>query len=77
MCILHSSKVSILSSTSSIMITLKMNMVTTQDYYYLILSLKLKIFLKILVKIKKSWILVIIQLSQNIMVIQTNWLLVR
>ena len=77
MCILHSSKVSILSSTSSIMITLKMNMVTTQDYYSLILSLKLKIFLKILVKIKKSWILVIIQLSQNIMVIQTNWLLVR
>ena len=50
------------------MITLKSNMVTKQDCYSLILiawcmKLKLKMFIKILV---------IIRLSRNIMIIQTN-----
>ena len=62
---------------NSIMITLQINMVTTQDYYSLILivwhmKLKTKMFMKILVRIKKCLILVIIQLNQNIMMIQTN-----
>ena len=51
--------------TVSIMITLKTTMVTNQDYYSLILivwsmKLKLKMFMKILVRIKKCLILVII-----------------
>ena len=63
--------------TSSLMITLKITMVLNQYYYALILivwymKLKLKIFMKILVKVKKCLILVIIHLSQNIMMIQTN-----
>ena len=36
------------------------------------MKLKLKISKKILAKIKKCFTLVIIQLSQNIMIIQTN-----
>ena len=59
------------------MITWKIPMVKTKDYYSqtLILwcmKLKLKISKKILAKIKKCFTLVIIQLSQNIMIIQTN-----
>ena len=51
--------------TVSIMITLKTTMVTNQDYHSLILivwsmKLKLKMFMKILVRIKKCLILVII-----------------
>ena len=38
----------------------------------LMYEIKLKIFMKILVRIKKYLILEIIQLSQNIMMIQTN-----
>ena len=62
---------------SSIMITLKINMVTTQDYYSLILivwciKLKPKKLMKILVRIKKFWILVITQLVQSIKMNQTN-----
>ena len=41
------------------MIKLKINMVTTQDYYLQIIKLKLKISLKILVAIKKCLTLVI------------------
>ena len=59
------------------MITLKINMVTAQNYSSLTLivwsmKLKLKMFMKILVGINKCLILAIIHLSQNIMVIQTN-----
>ena len=48
------------------MITLKINMVTTEDYYSLILivscmKLKPKMFIKIFVKIKKCLVLAIIQ----------------
>ena len=38
----------------------------------LMYEIKLKIFMKILVRIKKCLILEIVQLSQNIMMIQTN-----
>ena len=60
-----------------IMITLKVIMVTTQDYHSqkLIVScmkLKLKMSMTILATIKKCLTLAIIQLSQNIMIIQTN-----
>ena len=53
------------------------NVVTTQGYYSLTLivwsmKLKLKMFIKILGKTRKCLTLVIIQLSQNIMMIQTN-----
>ena len=56
------------------MIRVKINMESTQDYYSLIpiaecMRLKLKMFMKILAKIKKCLILVIIQ---NIKMIQTN-----
>ena len=59
------------------MIKLEINVATTQDYYSLIqtawcMKLKLKMFMKILGKIKKCLILVIIQLSQNVMMIKTN-----
>ena len=52
------------------MITLKMNMVTTQDLYSLILivrsmKLKLKMSTKISVRIKNCFILAIIHLGQN------------
>ena len=52
------------------MTTLKTNMVTTQDYYSLALivwstKLKLKMFIKILVRIKKCLILVILQLIHD------------
>ena len=61
-----------------IMIKLKMNAVTTQSSYSqkLIAScvkLKLKMSLKILVAINECSILVIIWLSQNTMMIQTNY----
>ena len=60
-----------------IRIILKINVVTTQDYYSLILlvycmKLKLNMFMKILIKTKTCLILVVIQLSQNFMMIQTN-----
>ena len=60
-----------------IKITLKTNMVKTQNYYSQILiviymKLKPRTFMKILVKLKKCLILVIIQLSQNIMMNQTS-----
>ena len=59
------------------MITLKTNMVTNLDYYLPLLivwciKLKLKIFMKILLKVKNFLVLVIIQLSQNITMIQAN-----
>ena len=62
---------------NSIMITLKRNMLTTQDYNSQILivqymKLKLKISIKILAVTKKSFTSVIIQLSQNILITQTN-----
>ena len=52
------------------MITLKTNMAATQNYYSLILivrdmKLKLKIFVKILVRITKFLILIIIQLNKK------------
>ena len=52
------------------MITLKTNMAATQSYYSLILivrdmKLKLKIFVKILVRITKFLILIIIQLNKK------------
>ena len=58
-------------------VTLEINFTTIQDYYSLIVTVscikfKQKMFSKILVKIEKQFILVIIELSQNIMVIQTN-----
>ena len=65
------------------MITLKINMVLTQDCYSLIvrcLKLKLKMHVKILVRIKKLAIirnLAVIMLSQSIMMIQTNYFLVK
>ena len=57
-------------------------MVTNQDYFLLIMimggiELKPKIFMKSLVKMKNVLILVNIQLSQSIIMIQTNQLLVR
>ena len=56
--------------TSFITIILRINMVTTQAYYLVILivwfmKLKLKMFIKILEKIKKCLILVVIHLSQK------------
>ena len=59
------------------MITLTINMVTTQDYYSQTLitkcmKLKLKMSMKVLAMIKKCLTLVIIHLSQNNMIIQTN-----
>ena len=56
--------------TSSIKIILRINMVTAQAYYLVILivrfmKLKLKMFMKILAKIKKCLILVVIHLSQK------------
>ena len=56
---------------------IKINMVKTQDYYSLTLivwcvKLKIKIFMRILIRIEKCSILAIIHLSQNIMMIQTN-----
>ena len=55
----------------SIMITLKISMLATQDYYSLKLivwcmKFKPKMFMKILVRIKKCLILAVIQLSQNV-----------
>ena len=52
-------------------------MTTTQNFYSQTLiasceKLKLKMFMKILAKVKKFFVLVIIQLSQNIMMIRTN-----
>ena len=52
-------------------------MVTNQDYFLLLMimggiELKPKIFMKSLVKIKNVLILVNIQLSQSIIMIQTN-----
>ena len=60
-----------------IMITLKINIVATKGYYLLTLiiwSLKLKpkIVMKMLLRIKKCFILVIIQLSKSIMMALTN-----
>ena len=49
------------------MITLKINRVRTQDY-----QLKLKMSMKIIATVKKCLTLVIIQLSQNNILIQTN-----
>ena len=43
----------------------------------LMYKIKTKVFMKILVRIKTFFILVVIHLSQSIIVIQTNWLLVR
>ena len=59
------------------MITLKINIITAQDYYsqtviFQFMKLKLKISVKILVTIKKCFTSVIIQLSQNIMIIQAS-----
>ena len=59
------------------MITLKINTVTTKDYYSLALTvlymtLKHKIFIKIYVRIKICFILIIIPLIQGILMIQTN-----
>ena len=59
------------------MITLKINTTTNQNYYSetLVVSckkLKLKMSMNILVAIKGSLILLIIRLSQNTMMIQTN-----
>ena len=59
------------------MITLKINLVKTQEYYPQTLlvwcmKLKLKMYIKILETINKCLTLVIIQLSQNIMIIQIN-----
>ena len=59
------------------MITLKINMTTNQSYYLQTLivqcmKLKLKISMNILAAIKKCLILVIIRLSQNTVMIQTN-----
>ena len=59
------------------MVTSKINMVTTQDCYLKTLiveyvKLKLKMSMKILASINKYFTLVIIQVSQNIMIIQTN-----
>ena len=64
------------------MITLKTNMVTTGDYYSLALTiycmkLKRKIHIKISTRTKKCLILAIFLLIQNIVMIQTNKLLVR
>ena len=60
-----------------IMITLKINKVKIQDYYSQTLTvsfmkLKLKMSIKVLAAIKKCLTLVIIQLSQNILIIQAN-----
>ena len=60
----------------SIMITLKINMIKNQDCRSLILivwcmKIKSKMFTKFVAKIKKG--LVVLQLSQNIMITQTNW----
>ena len=60
-----------------IMITLKINKVKIQDYYSQTLTvsfmkLKLKMSIKVLATIKKCLTLVIIQLSQNILIIQAN-----
>ena len=62
---------------SSIMITLRINMVTTQGYYSLTLivwciKLKLEIFMKILVWIKKYLILVVILQSKILQWIKKN-----
>ena len=59
------------------MITLKINTVTTKDYYSLALivlymTLKHKIFIKIYVRIKICFMLIIIPLIQGILMIQTN-----
>ena len=59
------------------MITLKINIITNQNYYsqtliFLCMKLKLKMSLKILAAIKKCLISVIIRLSQNTIMIQTN-----
>ena len=59
------------------MVTSKINMVTNQDCYLKTLiveyvKLKLKMSMKILASINKYFTLVIIQVSQNIMIIQTN-----
>ena len=59
------------------MITLEINLVTTQDYYSQILivsckKLKLKMSMKILALIRKCLTVVIIQLSQNNIIIQAS-----
>ena len=59
------------------MTTLKINMAITQDYYSQTMLVqwvtwKLKMPIKILAAIKKCLTLVITQISQNIMIIQTN-----
>ena len=59
------------------MITLKVNMTTSQNYYTQTLTvkcikLKLKMSTKILATIKKCFMSIIMQLSQNTMIIQTN-----
>ena len=61
----------------SVMIKLKMNKVATQYYYSITLTarcmkLKRKMYMKILVRIKKCLILATILLMQNIMMIQLN-----
>ena len=67
---------------NSIMITLKIEMVTTQEYYSQILivecmKIKLKMSMEILTTMKKCLTLVIIKLKRNIMIIQTNKWLVK
>ena len=57
------------------MITYKINKVATQDYYLVTLivsciNLKPKMFMKILVRIRKYLVLAIILLSQTIMMIK-------
>ena len=57
------------------MITYKINKVATQDYYFVTLivsciNLKPKMFMKILVRIRKYLVLAIILLSQTIMMIK-------
>ena len=59
------------------MVTLKINMTVNQNYHsqeliVLCVKLKPKMSIKILVTIKKCLISVIIQLSQNTMIIETN-----
>ena len=60
-----------------IIITLKLNMLTTQDYYSLIqtvwcMKLKRKMLMNILVEIQICFILAIVGLSQNNMITQKN-----
>ena len=59
------------------MITLKINMTKNQNYYSQTLIVKcrkskLKMSMKILAAVKKFLILLIIELRQNTMMIQTN-----